>query len=441
MRKFGVLVIKELRELITVQMLLPFLIVVVMFAALGNIVGEQGDRSQQDVRTIIVLDMDGTASSEAVGDALGSAGYSVEPAEVKTAEQIPDAMREAGEQLAVVIPVGFENGLGGSEPQEIQTFVGLENFSFTAATDSGMISGILNAVNMSISDSLIRDVAPDADPAALKRPVVGVEHVVIGERDAQAGVAEVMGFITQQTTFIPIVLFVVILMAAQMIATTIASEKENKTLETMLSMPVSRTAIIGAKMVAASTVALLSAVAYMYGMRSYMDGLSSGMGNGGSLFSSSETDALAELGLQLGSVDYALLGLALFFSILVALAIAVILGAFAENVKAVQALMAPLMVLIMVPYFLTLFVDLGQVSPVVKWLVLAIPFSHPFMAAPNLFLGNYSTVLAGIAYEAVCFAALVIVAGRIFSSDRILTMKLSMGKSRFPALGRGRRVR
>ena len=441
MRKFGVLVIKELRELITVQMLLPFLIVVVMFAALGNIVGEQGDRSQQDVRTIIVLDMDGTASSEAVGDALGSAGYSVEPAEVKTAEQIPDAMREAGEQLAVVIPVGFENGLGGSEPQEIQTFVGLENFSFTAATDSGMISGILNAVNMSISDSLIRDVAPDADPAALKRPVVGVEHVVIGERDAQAGVAEVMGFITQQTTFIPIVLFVVILMAAQMIATTIASEKENKTLETMLSMPVSRTAIIGAKMVAASTVALLSAVAYMYGMRSYMNGLSSGLGDGGSLFGSGETDALAQLGLQLGSIDYALLGLALFFAILVALAIAVILGAFAENVKAVQALMAPLMVLIMVPYFLTLFVDLGQVSPVVKWLVLAIPFSHPFMAAPNLFLGNYSTVLAGIAYEAVCFAALVIVAGRIFSSDRILTMKLSMGKSRFPALGRGRRVR
>jgi ABC-2 type transport system permease protein len=270
---------------------------------------------------------------------------------------------------------------------------------------------------------------------------VGVEHVVIGDRDALASVGEVMGFITQQTTFIPIVLFVVIMLAAQMIATTIASEKENKTLETMLSMPVSRTSIIGAKMVAASMVALLSAVAYMYGMRSFMDGLTSWLGAGGSPFGAGgEGEALSQLGLQLGGGDYAILGLALFMAILVALAVAVILGAFAENVKAVQALMAPLMVMIMIPYFLTLFVDIEQVSPVIKWLVLAIPFSHPFMTAPNLFLGNYAVVFMGIAYEFVWFVVLVVLAGRIFSSDRILTMKLNMGRNRFPGIGRGRRA-
>ncbi len=436
MRKFGVLIVKELRELLTVQMLLPFVIVVLVFAMLGDVVGKQGEQAAEQVRTIVVLDLDETSSSAAVATALESAGYEIVASEVGSAESIPDAMREVDEQLAVVIPSGFEAGLGGTTPQEIQTFVALKNFSFTSATDSGMISAILNAVNSSISDALITEALPGADPSALKRPVVGVEHVIIGEEEAQAGVSEVMSFITQQTTFIPIVLFIVIIFAAQMIATTIASEKENKTLETMLSMPVKRTALISAKMVAASIVALLSALAYMYGMRSYMDGLSKSLGEGDSLFGGGQSDALTQLGLQLGTVDYALLGLALFVAILVALSIAVILGAFAENVKAVQALMAPLMVMVLIPYFLTLFVDLEQTSTVIKWLVLAIPFSHPFMAAPNLFLGNYSTVLMGIAYELVWFIVLVIVAGRIFSSDRILTMKLSIGRKRISGFGR-----
>ena len=113
-----------------------------------------------------------------------------------------------------------------------------------------------------------------------------------------------------------------------------------------------------------------------------------------------------------------------------ALSIAIILGAFAENVKAVQSLLAPLMILVMIPYFLTLFVDLDQAGPLLKWLVLAIPFSHSFSAAPNLFLNSYATVIAGIVYQFVWFVVLAGVAARIFSTDRILTMKLNLRRTK-----------
>jgi ABC-2 type transport system permease protein len=290
---------------------------------------------------------------------------------------------------------------------------------------------VLAAVNDGLSTQMISVAAPEHDAAALKNPVRFSEHVVVGEEQAAASVAEVMMFVSNQTTFIPIILFIVIVFAAQMIATTIANEKENKTLETLLAAPVSRTGLVSAKMVAASLVALLSAGVYMVGLRYYMTGVSEGLGEGmPGIDAGASSDTMAALGISLSTGDYATLGLTLFLSILLALAIAVILGAFAENVRAVQSLLAPLMVMLMIPYFLTLFVDLSQLSPTLRLFVYAIPFSHAFMAAPNLFLGDYTAVWLGIGYLTLWCAGLIFAAGRIFSTDRILTMKLDFRRKR-----------
>jgi ABC-2 type transport system permease protein len=65
-----------------------------------------------------------------------------------------------------------------------------------------------------------------------------------------------------------------------------------------------------------------------------------------------------------------------------------------------------------------------------KIFVLAIPFTHPFLVSQNLYLGNYGMIAAGLAYMLVVFGVLVVVAARIFSTDKILTMKLSFGKKK-----------
>lgn len=345
------------------------------------------------------------------------------------ASDVPAALADVDISLGLIVPEGFEQGLSAGEPQELQVYAVLRNFSFFATRDVGALSAVLLAVNEGLSSEMIAAIAPGTDPVALKNPVRFSENVVIGTEEAQASVIEVLTFVSSQTTFIPIILFVVIVFAAQMIATTIANEKENKTLETLLAAPVNRTGLVGAKMVAASLVALLSAGVYMFGLRYYMDGVTQGIG-GGLPEAAEAPDAIAALGLALGTGDYAILGLTLFLSILVALAIAVILGAFAENVRAVQSLLAPLMVLLMIPYFLTLFVDLEQLGPAVRWFVYAIPFSHAFTAAPNLFLGNYQSVWMGIGYLTLWCAGLIYAAGRIFSTDRILTMKLDLRRKR-----------
>jgi ABC-2 type transport system permease protein len=289
----------------------------------------------------------------------------------------------------------------------------------------------MEVVNSAVASMIAAEAAPSVPAQVLQRPVMTDERVVVGDRSAETSAMTVMAFVSQQTTFIPIVLFLVIVFAAQMIATAIATEKENKTLETLLSYPVSRASLVTSKMTAAGLIALLAAGAYMLGMQRYMDGMTQGLGGdaAGEAMQASEA-AMVQLGLTFGPSDYAMLGLTLFAGILVALAIAIILGAFAESVKSVGALITPLMVLMLIPYFLTLFLDLSMLPDAARYAVMAIPFTYPFITGPNLFLGNYGVVWFGIVYQLVWFAVFVTIAARVFSSDRILTMKLSLGRKK-----------
>ena len=117
-------------------------------------------------------------------------------------------------------------------------------------------------------------------------------------------------------------------------------------------------------------------------------------------------------------------------AILCALGLAIILGVMVDDLKSAQTMILPLMFLIMIPYFISMFSDINSLSLPVKALVLLIPFSHPFLASQNILLGNYNIVFNGIIYMLAVFIILILIAGRIFSTDRVLTVKLRFGRKR-----------
>jgi len=110
------------------------------------------------------------------------------------------------------------------------------------------------------------------------------------------------------------------------------------------------------------------------------------------------------------------------------LGLTIILGVMVEDLKSAQTMVLPLTFLVMIPYFISMFSDINSLSLPVKALIMLIPFSHPFIASQNILLGNYDVVFYGIAYMLVVFIILIFICGRIFSTDRVLTMKLRFGK-------------
>jgi ABC-2 type transport system permease protein len=129
-----------------------------------------------------------------------------------------------------------------------------------------------------------------------------------------------------------------------------------------------------------------------------------------------------DIGLTLRS--YVMVGIALFLAVLCALSLSTLLAIFADDAKTAQMTITPLMMLVMVPYFFSMFFDVETASLPVRILVFAIPFAYPFLTPKAVFFGNYGLVLVGYGYMAVFAAVCIVVAARIFNTDRVLTAKL-----------------
>jgi len=429
MKKFFILIKKEVIELLTPQLLVPLLVVVVVFVFIGKVIGSEVSKIKAP-QAIEILDFDNSPTSQAVIEIIKKTNFSPNVSLSGSAEEIVASAKSKNEKVALIIPKGFENGINNLQPQKVEVYTIMKNFSIMASVNSQILKAALAAINDGLSNQLMIKANPKINPVAIKQPVLANDFVIVGDKQANVSPAAVAGFITSQTTLIPIILFLVIILASQLIAISIASKKENKTLETLLSSPVSRKFVVASKLVAAGLVALLTAAVYLFGMRYYMAGITGGAIGGAGTTDAATQEAIAKLGLTLTTPDYLLLGLSLFLGILAALSIAIILGLFAEDAKAAQGVVAPLMVLVIIPYIFTMFLDVSSLSTGMKILIWLIPFSHPFMAAPNLLLGQTASVWYGILYLAFFFVIFVFIAAKIFASDKIFTMRISFRKKR-----------
>ncbi|RIE09872.1 ABC transporter permease [Candidatus Cryosericum odellii] len=423
MRRFFVLLKKELKEMLTWQTLIPILMVMVIYGFLGRVINQE-QKKQAVPQPITVVDLDRSQTSDMLAGILAKADFKVTTITEGAVDDIVRKVASENGVAVVVIPRGFEAGINERKPQTVQTYTILRSFSILGMKGTFNLDAALSAMNEYVGDTYIKAGAPGLDPAIVRHAINAQTFVTVGAVSAEGDPQSIVNVVMQQTMVIPIVLTLVIILAAQMIAASIAGEKENKTLETLLSTPIARGALVTAKMMAAGIVALISAAAYMVGMKSYMGSL---LGSSGGT-SGTASQAIQKLGLVLDLRGYVLLGLSVFMGIMVALSIAVILGAFAEDLKSVQILIMPLIMIVLLPYLMTMFIDINTTSPILKWLIYAIPFSHPFMAAQFIFAHNFTMVVAGIIYQFALFLVLATVAARIFSTDRILTMKLNTAR-------------
>jgi ABC-2 type transport system permease protein len=424
MRKFTHLLKKEIRELVTKQLVITLAFTMALFYMMGSITKSE-IRKAVGKQDIAVLDLDGSELSKSLLASLSTVNYVPKPVAAASAEEAVAAVRPRTESVLLVIPQGFGESVAALSPKPIETYAFIRTFSIIGIRRSEVLKSIVAAMNDYISNDFLKTRLPGTDPKTLKNPIATRDFVLIKDRMAEGSVSAISGFVSTQSMFVPIILMMIIIYASQMVISAIAMEKQNKTLETLLTVPVSRTAIVTAKMLAAGLVGLLSAAFYMIGYRYFMSGMM------GDMAAATGVNSVAKkLGLSMSGSGLLVLGLSLFMAILCALALATILGVLAEDFRSAQTLIMPVILLVMIPYFLTLFSDPKTLSLPAKILLLAIPFSHSFLAVQNLFLGDYKSVVLGMLYMAAFFSVLVILAGKIFSSDKVLTMKLRWGKKK-----------
>ncbi|HBA60449.1 MAG TPA: hypothetical protein DCZ92_06460 [Elusimicrobia bacterium] len=422
MNIFLVLFKKEIKELLTRQLLISIAAMLFIFAVIGKSVGSHS-RSSGVRNSVVLLDLDRSPLSKRIAGAMRKAKAEILPS---GAANIAAALADpqfAGENSFILLPAGLEKDVAGQKASRVEYYSRFRRDAsgLGPALAAGRVRKLSTAVSGAVSAWALERRLPGLSADLLKDPAPAREFAVIDGRMEQVPVAQVVAFMQSQSYFFPMAVFFIVMLSAQMIMTSVASEKENKTLETLLSSPVDRRLLVLSKLAASTSIAAALSLAYMLGMRSFMSGINSIAGAGPAAAAS---EALARLGLVMTPSGYLLTGLSVLFCILCAISMAFILGILAEDVKSVQTLLTPLMMPLMLAYLLPIFIDLSTANFGIKFLLYAIPFTHAFMAPQNILMGNIQQVLYGIAYQAAVFAAFVLLAARLFSGDALLTLRI-----------------
>lgn len=433
--KFFNLLKKELGELITPQTIISLVAISAMLMLMGNLMKSTIKEAVKNEYSITLSDRDNTDFTKLLAKTLEESGATLKMVDT-SGDDYSDILKSADVEALVIIPEGFTEKLENDERPEIISVAAMKS----AAAMSNVMnsnSGAIELISQCISSTFAAKAGLTAEQVKLLQlPVDVTEQTVVKDKTAPVSTSSVMSSLMMKNMILPIIVFILIMFTSNMLMSAISNEKIDKTLETLLSAPVSRTAILGAKMLAAAIIALLNAVVYMFGFSSFMSGATDSVTEemSGQLVAQymSVDEALERLGLTLGVTDYILIGAQLFLTIMICLSVSLMLGALVNDTKQSQTMMMPMMIMAMVPYLISMMADINTLPTALRLVVYAIPFTHTFSAVNNIMFGNMTIFFGGLIYQLIVFAVCMFFALRLFNSDKILTASLNFGqKSRF----------
>ena len=419
LKGFKTILLKELKELIRDPKILIGMIVLplIMFPVLGLVFGYAQETAKQQALNaqLFVVDNDGGNWSQTFINYL-STGLNVTVINNTTPQQVVDLglLKQLNFTSFMEIPAGFSDNMTihlNLNPNVTSTVN-----SYSVYQGGSIFGGIGSSLAGSYVDSFNRAVAPN---------IVRTSTSTIIKNEIELGVdpTQLSALMLSQTIALPITIMILLTYAMQIAATSVAMEKEEKTLETLLTLPVDRFAILMGKLSSTIIVAGVAAVAIMFGYNYMLSGIT------GAVQTGTQID-LVKLGLVPSPLGYGLLGISLFVTLLSALALAVIMSAFSEDVRGAQALVGYMYPLIFIPTFALIYVDVNTLPAVIKAVFYAIPYSHPIIASKAVVMGDYGIVVFGIVYVAVFTVVIMYVASRLFATEKILTAKLRFGKNK-----------
>lgn len=429
--KFFNLLKKELAELINAQFVIMLVVYLVMFMVLGQVMNTTVTETLKQEYTVNVSDRDGTDLTHSLIETLRRSGAEVN--EYNTSgDGYAGILEASGKSAMIIIPEGFTEQFEDGKTPELISISSMNSASMMSNITNSNISAV-NLISACMSDVIAQQYGlDDEDIEKMGNPLTVSEQTIVNDKSAEVSTESILNQITMQNMLLPIIVFIIIMMTSQTIISAIANEKIDKTLETLLSAPVSRTAIIGAKTLSAGIVALLNAVVFMVGFSFAMSGatasLESEMTGTLAVQVLPVDEAMEKLGLTLGTGDYILIGLQLFLTIMICLSVSIILGALVTDTKQSQMVVLPIMICALVPYMVSMLTDINALPTVAKIIVYAIPFTHTFSSIANLMFGNTAVFWGGFAYQAVVFAVCMFFALKLFNSDKILTSSLNFGQ-------------
>ncbi|MFA6639073.1 MAG: ABC transporter permease [Defluviitoga tunisiensis] len=405
---------KELKEVLTIGSIISIAAMSFVFAMIGQSVGNIEEKLE--VKPAIgLINNDNGLFGIISTQILQETSDIIYNGSDKSAG-LQEVIAEKGIAL-IEIPSDFSDSIYNNEQGKLNINWVVQGVGPFDGISSDVLDYVLNAVEKEISKIIITQEL-DLDPNLILNPLTTSQTTFLKEKEFRGlSPNELINTFSTQSYLIPTLIMMIIMMSGSSIISSMGLEKENKTLETLLTLPVKRNYIILSKIIASTISGLILAAIYMVGMTYYMKS-----------FSFSGVVDLQAYNLTLNIYDYTLMGLSVFMSLLAGLSLCLALGSFAKDYKSAQSLLFPVTVLAVFSMLMTMFMDFSTMPTFIKIFIFIIPFSHPMMAMKSLMLKEYALVISGIIYSSIFAAIMIIITILIFNSDRLLVGKLQKNK-------------
>ena len=413
-------IVKEVKELVRDPTLLLGMIIVplIIFPLMGFAVQTSMKAAEESMGniSIAVMDFDKGTVAENLTTFLTTLNVTIVKVDDLNFTEAVNHVQQSNLTALIVIPLNFTNNITGGLKAELDVYSVFRGGGIAESTSSSTISTLLKSFEESLVFQKIVEEIPE-DPRTVLDPIDMSEKSIVKGKSVNIHPSVLFGLMMSQSMGMPIGIMMLLIFAMQLAATSVASEKEEKTLETLLTLPINRLTILAGKLTGSIIVAVVGAIAYIVGFTYYMGSFM------GIIPAETGVD-LGAIGLAPTLLSYLLLGASLFVSLISALALAISISVFAEDVKGAQALVGPLSMLLIFPMIFMMFTDIYALPFPLMIVLLAIPFTHPMLASKVAFTGDYLTAVMGIVYVSIFTIAVLYIAARLFGTEKILTAKL-----------------
>jgi ABC-2 type transport system permease protein len=419
--------VKEVKELVRDPKILLGMIIVplIIFPLMGFAIQTSMEAAEESMGNIsmAVIDLDEGPVAENLTNFLKALNVRIVEVNDLSFTEAVKYVEQTNLTGLVVLSPDFSNNITSGLKAKLDVYTVFRGGGIAESTSSSAISALLNEFEKDLVTQKVGEKVPDQDPKTVLNPIDMSDNSIIKGKSVDIPPSVLFGLMMAQSTGMPVGIMVLLIFAMQLAATSVASEKEEKTLETLLTLPVNRFTILVGKLSGSIIVAVVGAIAYIIGFSYYMGSFM------GVMPSENGVD-LAAIGLAPTLTSYLLLGASLFMSLVSALALAISISIFAEDVRGAQALVGPLSMLFVFPMIFTMFTDIYALPFPLMIVLLAIPFTHPMLAARAAFTGDHLTAIIGIVYVSLFTIAVLYIAARLFGTEKILTARLKFRRFR-----------
>jgi len=395
------LIAKEARELARERtvlfglIIMPFILFSLMGVAVSQSIEQVRKAAEAPVALAVAAEPGAGPGDRRLASLLASAvnGTLVDYAD-------PGELLASGYDGVVVVPPGAWDNLTSGRPALVKLYVKVGGISFVSQARAAAVESLVVEAGRALLASLISQQVP-VTPQALARPLSPETTYYL--RGAPLDPAS-FNALSSTLVFTAMVFLVMVIGGVQVAATSMGLEREAKTLEMLLSAPLTHREIVLGRIVGVALVTLAGLASYAAGLAVYMQSLRGAAEEIGAF----KPEALAYVAPSLAATLYTTAALGL------------LIGMTAQDVRGAQLVGAQTAFILALPYFASFVGLTPQPGDPAYAALLADPLYPPLAAAVAGLLGDAKSLAAAYAASAAHAAAWTIAASRLMSPERLL---------------------